>query len=843
MKNNTSFAVNGITYALLLSMAGAPAYAVDFNTDVLDAADRQNIDFSRFSQAGYIMPGQYQMEIMVNDQGISPSVFPVRFLEPPVSGAEGKKPLPQACLTPEIVSRMGLTEASQEKVTYWNNGQCADLSQLPGVEIRPNPAEGMLYINMPQAWLEYSDASWLPPSRWDNGIPGLLFDYNFNGTVSKQHKGKQSQLLSYNGTAGANFGAWRLRADYQGSLNHTTGSAQGTDSQFTWSRFYMYRAIPRWRANLTLGENYISSDIFSSWRYTGASLESDDRMLPPKLRGYAPQVSGIADTNARVVISQQGRILYDSTVPAGPFTIQDLDSSVRGRLDVEVIEQDGRKKTFQVDTAYVPYLTRPGQIRYKLISGRSRSYEHRTEGPVFAAGEASWGISNKWSLYGGGIVAGDYNALAVGLGRDLSEFGTVSADVTQSVARIPGYDTKQGKSWRLSYSKRFDDVNTDITFAGYRFSERNYMTMDQYLNARYRNDFTGREKELYTVTLNKNFVDWQTSVSLQYSHQTYWDRRTSDYYTLSVNRYFDAFGFKNVSAGLTASRSRYSQNGISSSDDNYNDSVFLRLSVPWGTGTASYSGSMSNGRYTNTVGYSDTLNKGLSSYSLQAGVNSGGGQPSQSQMNAYYNHASPLASLSANFFAVEKGYTSFGMSASGGATITAKGAALHAGGMNGGTRLLVDTDGVGGVPVDSGRVSTNRWGIGVVTDVSSYYRNTTSVDLNKLPEDMEATRSVVESVLTEGAIGYREFEVLKGSRLFAVLRLADNSHPPFGASVTNAKGRELGMVADSGLAWLSGVNPGETLNVGWDGRTQCVVDIPAKLDPAQQLLLPCRKAN
>ncbi|EGH4617406.1 fimbria/pilus outer membrane usher protein [Escherichia coli] len=843
MKNNTSFAVNGITYALMLSLAGAPAYAVDFNTDVLDAADRQNIDFSRFSQAGYIMPGQYQMEIMVNDQGISPSAFPVTFLEPPVSGQDGKKPLPQACLTPEMVSRMGLTAASQEKVTYWNNGQCADLSQLPGVEIRPNPAEGMLYINMPQAWLEYSDASWLPPSRWDNGIPGLLFDYNINGTVNKPHKGKQSQSLSYNGTAGANFGAWRLRADYQGNLNHTTGSAQGTDSQFTWSRFYMYRAIPRWRASLTLGENYINSEIFSSWRYTGASLESDDRMLPPKLRGYAPQVSGIADTNARVVISQQGRILYDSTVPAGPFTIQDLDSSVRGRLDVEVIEQDGRKKTFQVDTAYVPYLTRPGQIRYKLVSGRSRNYEHTMEGPVFAAGEASWGISNKWSLYGGGIVAGDYNALAVGLGRDLNEFGTVSADVTQSVARIPGEDTKQGKSWRLSYSKRFDDVNADITFAGYRFSERNYMTMDQYLNARYRNDFTGREKELYTVTLNKNFEDWKTSVNLEYSYQTYWDRRTSNYYRLSLNRYFDAFGFKNVSAGLTATRSRYSRNGVSGSRDNYNDSVFLRLSVPWGTGTASYSGSMSNDRYTNMVGYSDTVNGGLDSYSLNAGVNTGNGQPSQSQISAYYNHSSPLANLSANFSAAKNGYTSFGMSASGGATITAKGAALHAGGMNGGTRLLVDTDGVGGVPVDGGRVSTNRWGIGVVTDVSSYYRNTTSVDLNKLPDDMEATRSVVESVLTEGAIGYREFEVLKGNRLFAVLRLADNSHPPFGASVTNAKGRELGMVADSGLAWLSGVNPGETLNVGWDGRTQCVVDIPAKLDPAQQLLLPCRKAN
>lgn len=834
MKNNT-FAVNGVTYALLLFLAGAPAYAVDFNIDVLDAVDRQNIDFSRFSRVGYIMPGRYQMEIRVNDQGISPSAFPVTFLEPPASGADGEKPLPQACLTPEMVSRMGLTEASQEKVMYWNKGQCADLSQLPGVEIRPNPAEGVLYINMPQAWLEYSDASWLPPSRWDNGIPGLLFDYNINGAVNKPHKGKQSQSLSYNGTAGANYGAWRLRADYQGNLNHTTGSARGTDSQFTWNRFYMYRAIPRWRANLTLGENYINSEIFSSWRYTGASLASDDRMLPPKLRGYAPQVSGIADTNARVVISQQGRILYDSTVPAGPFTIQDLDSSVRGRLDVEVIEQDGRKKTFQVDTAYVPYLTRPGQIRYKLVSGRSRNYKHTTEGPVFAVGEASWGISNKWSLYGGGIVAGDYNALAVGLGRDLNEFGTLSADVTQSVARIPSEEMKQGKSWRLSYSKRFDDVNADISFAGYRFSERNYMTMNQYLDARYRNDFTGREKELYNVTINKNFEDWKTSVTLYYSHQTYWDCRTSNSYTLSVNRYFDAFGFKNVLLGLSASRSKYKNQD--------NDSAFVRLSVPWGTGTASYSGSMSNDRYTNTVGYSDTLNKGLSSYNLNAGVSSGGSQPSQSQISAYYSHNSPLANLSANFSAVENGYTSFGMSASGGTTITAKGAALHAGGMNGRTRLLVDTDGVGGVPVDGGRVSTNLWGIGVVTDVSSYYRNTTSVDLNKLPDDMEATRSVVESVLTEGAIGYREFEVLKGSRLFAVLRLTDNSHPPFGANVTNTKGRELGMVADSGLVWLSGVNPGETLNVGWAGRTQCVVDIPKNLDLAQQLQLSCRKAK
>ncbi len=40
----------------------------------------------------------------------------------------------------------------------------------------------------------------------------------------------------------------------------------------------------------------------------------------------------------------------------------------------------------------MPYLTRPGRVRYKLVSGRSRTYEHTMEGPVFAAGEAS-GVS------------------------------------------------------------------------------------------------------------------------------------------------------------------------------------------------------------------------------------------------------------------------------------------------------------------------------------------------------------------------------------------------------------------------------------------------------------------
>ncbi|WP_220400114.1 FimD/PapC N-terminal domain-containing protein, partial [Escherichia coli] len=54
MKDRIPFAVNNITCVILLSLFCNAASAVEFNTDVLDAADKKNIDFTRFSEAGYV---------------------------------------------------------------------------------------------------------------------------------------------------------------------------------------------------------------------------------------------------------------------------------------------------------------------------------------------------------------------------------------------------------------------------------------------------------------------------------------------------------------------------------------------------------------------------------------------------------------------------------------------------------------------------------------------------------------------------------------------------------------------------------------------------------------------
>ncbi|WP_211130483.1 outer membrane usher protein [Serratia surfactantfaciens] len=824
------FQVLGLCITLALGSSSTRVYAEDgvqFNADILDVNDRKNIDLSQFSRSGYIMPGSYGMVVHLNKSELPEQKIA---FYPPDNDPAGSR----ACVAKALVDQLGLKSAAMQSLTWWHQGECLDESSLKGMVSRGDLATGTLYLSVPQAYLEYSSDDWDPPSRWDEGIPGLLFDYNVNAQSRQQQQGgTRGYSVSGNGTAGANLGAWRLRADWQGQVNHQTGSGQSTEKRLDWSRYYAYRAVSALRSRLTLGEDYLDSGIFDSFRFSGASLVSDDNMLPPNLRGYAPEVVGVAKTNAKVTISQQGRVIYETQVAAGPFRIQDINDAVTGELDVRVEEQDGGVQAFKVNTASIPYLTRPGSWRFKLAAGKPSDWQHHSRGPLFGTGEFSWGVSNGWSLYGGALLGGDYNALSLGVGRDLMMFGALSFDATQSRARLPQRDeTLSGGSYRVSYSKTFDELDSQVTFAGYRFSEEDFMSMSEYLDARYYGSWVGNNKEMYTITFNKQFRDWGLSSYLNYSHQTYWDRPSNDRYNLTLSSYFDLGEIKNLNLSLSAYRNRY--------NDTNDDGVYLSLSMPWGNGaTLSYNSTVNRNDTTNRVGYYQRVDE-HNNYQLSAGSARHG-----ANLSGYYNHEGDAARLSANASYQEGRYSAVGVSAQGGATLTPEGGALHRVGMIGGTRLLLDTNGVGGVPVRGygSTVRTNRFGKAVVADVNSYYRNKASIDLDKLGDNAEATRSVVQATLTEGAIGYRQFDVIAGEKAMAIVKLADGSTPPFGATVLNARKQETGIVNDGGSVYLSGVRAGESMTLHWSGAAQCQVQLPATL-PADMLtrtlLLPCR---
>lgn len=792
---------------------------IQFNTDVLDTQDKSNIDLSHFSRRGYVMPGEYTFSIMVNKDILREEqivVYP--------DGENGQDSL--ICLTPEQISRFNLKTSVIDDLRWLRAGECLDKTSLEGLEMRVDLAKDTFYLSIPQAWLEFTAPNWDPPSRWDDGIAGMVADYNLNMQTQHSQNGVDSQSFSGTGVLGANLGAWRARADWQANWNKR-GSY--TDKDFSFSRYYLYRAIPSLKARLTVGEDYLSSDIFDTFRFSGVSLNSDLSMLPPSLRGYAPEVTGISRSGGKVTISQQGRVLYETQVAAGPFRIQELNDAVSGTLDVRVEELDGSVQVFQVTTASVPYLTRPGALRYKLAAGKPSEWEHRMTGPIFSSGELSWGVANGWTLYGGMVFGGDYNALSIGSGRDLYLLGALAFDITQSRAALPAEGTLSGTSYRVSYSKTFDEYDSQVTFAGYRFSERDFMSMSEYLDARYGNGTSHSPKEKYTVSFNKRFRDLGLSTYINYSHQTYWNSADNDRLSLSLSRYLDIGPFKNMSMSLSVYRSEY----YSFKDDG----AYVSLSLPIGNGTSlSYGATVNRSDNTHRVSYYGRVDE-HNSFQVSSGISRSG-----PTAYGYYTWLGDSAQVQANASYHSGSYSALGMNVTGGLTMTPEGGAAHRSNARGGSRVLVDTAGVSGVPVKGfgASVKTNAFGKAVIADVNSYYRNPIRIDVDKLDDNADITRSVSQATLTEGAIGYRQFDVISGGKAMAFIRKADGSFPPFGASVMNEKNQETGVVNDVGSVWLSGIQPNGKMTVKWDGKARCVVHLPAALpEVLENLLLTC----
>ncbi|HDF2329241.1 TPA: fimbria/pilus outer membrane usher protein [Morganella morganii] len=813
------------TIVAVISLAIIPAELkaegnTQFNTDLLNLEDKNNIDFNKFSNPGYIVPGIYTLDIKMNSES-----FPEQKI--PFYAGKTDSAMSRICLSPDIVKTIGFKEEIIKKVTWWHDGECLNLDDLPGFTATGDLSSATLNLTVPQAYLEYRTENWDPPSLWDNGVAGIFFDYNLLANITRSLKTHNNEHhVSANGTAGVNLGAWRFRGDWQTQIANT-----GSKNDFRWTRLYAYRAITQLKAKLTIGEDYLESDLFDSIRYIGIGLRSSLLMEPPNLRGYAPEITGVANTNATVIISQQGRIIRQEQVAPGPFRIQTLSDVTTGKLDVTVREQDGTEQQFQVDTATVPYLTRPGSVRYKLAAGRPSDVRHHTQGDSFAMGEFSWGVSNGWSLFGGFIGSKNYQSVNTGVGRDLFSFGAFSLDITHARAAFSGGKKTAGNSYRINYSKRFDEYDSSIQFAGYRFSEQDYIAFSEFISSNNYSDINGHNKEMYVISLNKNFRDIELSGYINYSHQTYWDKPSSERLSLMIAKNINLDKIKNINLSLSAFRTKYS------GSDKNDDGFYLSASIPWGdNGSIGYSVQTTSEDTINRATYYDQINNRVN-YQLSTGASDKG-----VSAGAYLTYHGNRAKLTANASYNNNDYASAGFGAQGGITLTKEGADIHRQSIFGGTRLMIDTDGIAGIPItDRGApVKSNYFGKLVIPDVNSYYRNKIKVDLNEIPENAEVDNSVVEATLTEGAIGYRKVGVLSGEKRMVSIRTREGQYPPFGAQVINRSGRNTGIVNDSGYTYVSGINPGESMFVIWGDNKACKITFPENLSKSGSgLLLTC----
>ncbi|WP_155002778.1 fimbria/pilus outer membrane usher protein, partial [Klebsiella michiganensis] len=160
---------------------------------------------------------------------------------------------------------------------------------------------------------------------------------------------------------------------------------------------------------------------------------------------------------------QNGYEIYQSTVPPGPFTINDLYAAGNGGdLQVTIKEADGSSQVFSVPYSSVPVLQREGHTRYAATAGEYRSGNNQQEEPKFFQGTLLHGLPAGWTLYGGTQLADRYNSFNLGVGKNMGKLGALSLDVTQANATLPDDSDRQGQSVRFLYNKSLTDTGTNI---------------------------------------------------------------------------------------------------------------------------------------------------------------------------------------------------------------------------------------------------------------------------------------------------------------------------------------------------------------------------------------------
>ena len=779
------------------------ASAVEFNSEFLNIDRKDDISLGQFTHAQYTVPGSYLLDITVNQR-----YFGTRSIEfKPGDSAQDS----YACLPPSLVEMFGLKPEVLKSLPRLAQGQCVDVRAIDNATIKYIKSLGRLSISLPQASFEYDDPNYIPPAAWRDGLDGALLDYrviaNSRQSTASGASGSGRSLQSY-GTAGLNVDAWRIRADYQARQASGEQNSGIHDKAFQLNRLYAYRALPAIRSKLSVGEDYLNSDVFDTFALRGATLSSDDRMLPPSLRGYAPLISGLARTNATVTVSQQGRVLYSTTVTPGAFSLQDLNSSAQGTLDVTVREEDGSEQTFTVTTAAVPFLSREGELRYKVSAGQPRLNGAGGSEPGFLSSEVAYGLPWDWTVYGGVLAASDYMSDALGLGKDLGVFGALSADVTTSRAKLRwSGETVVGNSYRINYSKHFDGIGTDLRFLGYRFSDKTFTNFSQFagdpdsyaLNS---------GKQRYSVTLAKQFSWLSTSVS--YDHSTYWDAAPSDRFGLSLARSFSVGNVKNVNVNLSAYQTR---NALQSDSQ-----IYVGVTVPLGGNSMLSSNVQRSGAAapSGNVGYSHDDGDGLK-YQVYGGLGD------SRYVNAYVGKRASTYRANASATTDGSTYRSLTAELDSSLVATRYGVSAHGNGSNGDTRLLVSTDGVPDVAF-TGQTRSNQAGYAVMDGLPSFQAYEARINMEKLPLDTEVSNPVQRLALTEGAIGYVNFSTARGHNAYVALMRSDGKPVPFGASVQDrVTNKEVGIVGEAGVTYLLGVKAQAELVAVWADSQRCAL--------------------
>ncbi|MGF6984919.1 outer membrane usher protein [Paraburkholderia atlantica] len=792
---------------------------VQFDDQFLMKPRNQSVDVSRFERGNPVVPGEYTVDLYVNGNWIGHPAVNFRVSE----GVDSATP----CFDKSLVARLGLNQtklSDKARVVLAGGGECLNLGEIvEGASVSFDLSDLRLDVSIPQIALSRIPQGYVSPEFWDAGVPSASLGYNLNAfRVMGSGYGSTQTYLGLN--SGVNIGSWHLRQN--SAFNWQPNGPRSYQNIAT----YAQHDLPGLRSQLTIGDAFTDGVVFDSIGIRGVQLGSDDRMLPDSQRGYAPLIRGIALTNARVTVTQNGNRLYETTVPPGAFEIDDLYATgYGGNLLVTITEADGGQRSFTVPYASVVQLLRPGVPRFNFVLGQIRDAELDHHANI-VQGTFQYGINNLVTGYAGVIAAQGYAAGLIGAAFN-TPLGALALDVTQASASIRGAANTSGQSVRISYSKLMSSTDTNFTVAAYRYSSsgfwalRDAMLARKALDAGQSPNATDRQRNQVQLTMNQGFGGGWGNAYAVGSTLDYWNRAgTTTQFQIGYNNFVRALGTI-FSYNLSLSRQLDTLSG------QMNNQLFLNVSVPLGKSQHAptlatsvvhdnISGWSEQAMLTGTAGVDDRFSYGVN-VNHASGSTVGG-------VNGQYRspYATFLGSASTG-----SGYSqvSGGMS---GALVAHPGGVTFANDL-GETVGIVEAKGADGARVtNSSGVRIDSRGYAVIPYLMPYRANTVDIDPKGLPLDVEFKSTTQQVTPRANSVVMIHFDTVTGRAAVIIAHRPNGAPLPFGASVRDAQGRDIGVIGQGSRIFARGIDDAGTLAVKWGDAVdeQCLLhyQLPAR---------------
>lgn len=784
------FQLNPLKIAVLMAVClwqiSSPAMAdgdedlliANFDKSMLWGQGARAIDLTRYSAGNPVEPGVQSLDLTVNKLQLGQ--FDIKFNK---SDQPGRA---TPCFTAELLDSFSVNiDKLPADVGVTDGGLCLDFSKIPNARYEVNTGDQSLVLSIPQIYMRNNSRGYVGPERWNNGVTAGFIDYTVNGYQNSRN-GQSSQNIYAGVNMGLNLGAWRLRQRSTVNWDDENGSQVEAIST------YVQRDIDALRAQLTLGDTFSDGDLFDSVSIRGGRIASDNRMLPDSLANYAPVVRGIATTNARVTVRQRGYVIYETTVSPGNFEISDLNPGTNnGDLDVTVTEANGEEKHFVVPFSSVARSLRPGVSRFTASAGLVRNLQYNSDPHLV---QATWqrGLTNVMTVYGGVTGFEDYKAALIGLVLG-TRWGAVGLDVTQASTDL-GKEKFSGQSVRISYNKILTDVGTDVTLAAYRYSTDGYFGLSDALSATDQVKAQGDEtanniRRLRTrseVIINQRLTD-SDYVYISGSRQDYWN--DSGYDTQLQAGYTRSWSWGNTNISVARTQDPYGK------DDNR---VMLSFSLPFGTRsyltTSASQDSEGNSNlqtsFNSTVGEDQRLSYGISASYDRADQGSSKSLSSNAQYRTSFGTLNGSLSKSADYHQISAGISG---------SVVAHPEGVTFGQSLGDTIGIISAPGAKGAQVlNAQNVELDSSGQAVVPYLTAYRRNEVSLDPIGLSDDVELKNTSQEVIPRSGSVMLVKFDTVSGHAVLIKSHRQNGSPLPFGASVFDASGQEVGAVGQGG---------------------------------------------